>query len=218
MLTLVAVAITMAAVPAAAAKQENRRAKTVDVQLLALNDFHGNLEPPTGGGGRITPPGGAPIDAGGAEYLATHIRRLEALNPNTLVVSAGDLIGASPLLSALFHDEPTIEAMNSLGLDLNAVGNHEFDEGADELRRMQDGGCHPVDGLPGRRSLRRRRVRLPRRQRLQPGRWPARGAVARADDPSAVRDPELRWREGGVHRDDARGHPVDRQPVGHRGL
>jgi len=146
MLTLVAVAITMAAVPAAAAKQENRRAKTVDVQLLALNDFHGNLEPPTGGGGRITPPGGAPIDAGGAEYLATHIRRLEARNPNTLVVSAGDLIGASPLLSALFHDEPTIEAMNSLGLDLNAVGNHEFDEGADELRRMQDGGCHPVDG------------------------------------------------------------------------
>ena len=140
-----AVAITMAAVPAAAAKRENRRAKTVDVQLLALNDFHGNLEPPTGGG-RITPPGGAPIDAGGAEYLATHIRRLEALNPNTLVVSAGDLIGASPLLSALFHDEPTIEAMNSLGLDLNAVGNHEFDEGADELRRMQDGGCHPVDG------------------------------------------------------------------------
>ena len=95
MLTLVAVAITMAAVPAAAAKQENRRAKTVDVQLLALNDFHGNLEPPTGGGGRITPPGGAPIDAGGAEYLATHIRRLEARNPNTLVVSAGDLIGAT---------------------------------------------------------------------------------------------------------------------------
>ena len=80
---ILAVAITMAAVPAAAAKQENRRAKTVDVQLLALNDFHGNLEPPTGGG-RITPPGGAPIDAGGAEYLATHIRRLEARN-----VSAG---------------------------------------------------------------------------------------------------------------------------------
>jgi 5'-nucleotidase len=86
------------------------------------------------------------IDAGGVEYLATHIQQLEATNPNTLVVSAGDLIGASPLLSALFHDEPTIEAMNSLGLDFNAVGNHEFDEGVDELLRMQDGGCHPVDG------------------------------------------------------------------------
>ncbi len=63
-----------------------------------------------------------------------------------MVVSAGDLIGASPLLSALFHDEPTIEAMNMIGLDLNAVGNHEFDEGAAELLRMQVGGCHPVDG------------------------------------------------------------------------
>ena len=62
------------------------------------------------------------------------------------MVSAGDLIGASPLLSALFHDEPTIEAMNQIGLDLNAVGNHEFDEGTDELLRMQKGGCHPVDG------------------------------------------------------------------------
>jgi 5'-nucleotidase len=62
------------------------------------------------------------------------------------VVSAGDLIGASPLLSALFHDEPTIEAMNLLGLDFNAVGNHEFDEGAAELLRMQNGGCHPTDG------------------------------------------------------------------------
>lgn len=110
----------------------------VDVQLLALNDFHGNLEPP---GGTIE---GAP--AGGAEYLASHVRRLEATNRNTMVVSAGDLIGASPLLSALFHDEPTIEAMNRIGLDLNAVGNHEFDEGADELLRMQKGGCHPVDG------------------------------------------------------------------------
>ncbi len=110
----------------------------VDVQLLALNDFHGNLEPP---GGTIE---GAP--AGGAEYLASHVRRLEATNRNTVVVSAGDLIGASPLLSALFHDEPTIEAMNRIGLDLNAVGNHEFDEGADELLRMQKGGCHPVDG------------------------------------------------------------------------
>ena len=55
-------------------------------------------------------------------------------------------IGASPLLSALFHDEPTVEAMNEIGLDVNAVGNHEFDEGTDELLRLQEGGCHPVDG------------------------------------------------------------------------
>jgi len=86
------------------------------------------------------------VNAGGAEYLATHINSLRATNPNTVVVSAGDLIGASPLLSALFHDEPTIEAFNQIGLDFNAVGNHEFDEGWHELVRMQEGGCHPVDG------------------------------------------------------------------------
>ncbi|MBK8420804.1 bifunctional metallophosphatase/5'-nucleotidase [Candidatus Villigracilis saccharophilus] len=114
---------------------------TVDVQILAVNDFHGNLEPPAGSSGRI-----GTINAGGAEYLATHINTLRALNPNTVVVSAGDMIGASPLLSALFHDEPSIEAFNAMGLDFNAVGNHEFDEGFVELLRMQKGGCHPVDG------------------------------------------------------------------------
>ena len=114
---------------------------TVSVQVLAVNDFHGNLEPPSGSSGRI-----GSINAGGVEYLATHINNLRATNPNTVVVSAGDLIGASPLLSALFHDEPTIEAFNLIGLDFNAVGNHEFDEGVYELIRMQEGGCHPVDG------------------------------------------------------------------------
>lgn len=114
---------------------------TVDVQILALNDFHGNLMPPTGSSGRV-----GTIDAGGVEYLATHINNLRLLNRNTVVVSAGDMVGASPLLSALFHDEPTIEAFNLIGLDFNAVGNHEFDEGWRELVRLQEGGCHPVDG------------------------------------------------------------------------
>jgi 5'-nucleotidase len=114
----------------------------VQVQVLGINDFHGNLEPPTGSGGRIEG-----IDAGGAAFLATHIKNLEATNPrNTTVVAAGDLIGASPLLSGLFHDEPTIEALSQMGLDISSVGNHEFDEGTNELLRMQNGGCHPVDG------------------------------------------------------------------------
>ena len=65
-----------------------------------------------------------------------------------MLVSAGDLIGGSPLLSALFHDEPTIEAFDLMGLDFNAVGNHEFDDGVHELLRMQRGGCHPTDGCP----------------------------------------------------------------------
>ncbi|QSQ17685.1 bifunctional metallophosphatase/5'-nucleotidase [Myxococcus landrumensis] len=121
---------------------------TVSVQVLAFNDFHGQLEAPSGqiltG---VNPDGGAVrVSAGGVTYFARHIAALRATNPNTVVVAAGDLIGASPLLSALFHDEPTIEAMNMIGLDLVAVGNHEFDEGSAELLRMQSGGCHPVDG------------------------------------------------------------------------
>ncbi|SCG58963.1 bifunctional metallophosphatase/5'-nucleotidase [Micromonospora coxensis] len=119
--------------------------KPVDVKLLALNDFHGNLEPPTGSSGSIA---GQP--AGGAEYLATQLAALrgatEEEQERTITVAAGDLIGASPLLSAAFHDEPTIEALTMAGLDFASVGNHEFDEGANELLRIQNGGCHPVDG------------------------------------------------------------------------
>lgn len=114
---------------------------SVSVQLLAFNDFHGNLETPSGSSGRI-----GTTDAGGAEYFAAHLATLKATNPNTVIVSAGDNIGASPLLSALFHDEPTIEALNAAGLQVAAVGNHEFDEGWPELLRMQKGGCHPKDG------------------------------------------------------------------------
>jgi 5'-nucleotidase len=138
--------LALLALPAAAtADGRHKHQKDVEVQLLGLNDFHGHLEPTTPG--TIAPDPSSPrVPAGGAEYLATHLRHKERTNRNTLVVSAGDLIGASPLLSALFHDEPTIEAMNKIGLDLNAVGNHEFDEGGAELLRMQRGGCHPDDG------------------------------------------------------------------------
>ncbi len=144
---IVAVALAVAAllVPAAgtqAAKPPTTPPGDVDVQLLAINDFHGNLQPPSGSSGFV----GTTL-AGGVEYLATQIKTLEATNPDrTLEISAGDNIGASPLISAAFHDEPTIEALNALGLDISAVGNHEFDEGVDELLRIQNGGCHPVDG------------------------------------------------------------------------
>ena len=113
----------------------------VDVQLLAFNDFHGTLDPANGANGRI-----GQTSAGGVEFLATHLARLRASNPNTVVVSAGDNIGASTLLSGMFHDEPTIEALSEAGVQISAVGNHEFDEGWAELYRMQSGGCHPVDG------------------------------------------------------------------------
>lgn len=118
--------------------------KTLTVKLVAFNDFHGNLD---GAALTLTSPadGLDRVPAGGVDFLAAHIEALRALNPHTTLVSAGDLIGASPLVSSLFHDEPTIEAMNRLGLAFNAVGNHEFDEGQDELLRMQRGGCHPTD-------------------------------------------------------------------------
>ncbi|GAA3979016.1 bifunctional metallophosphatase/5'-nucleotidase [Streptomyces marokkonensis] len=121
-----------------------------DVQLLSFNDLHGNLEPPTGSSGRVAElqPDGTTktIDAGGVEYLATHLREAREDNRYSITAAGGDMVGASPLLSGLFHDEPTIEALNALGLDVTSVGNHEFDEGAAELGRLQDGGCHPTEG------------------------------------------------------------------------
>ncbi len=108
----------------------------VNLQILAINDFQGNIATSSGSFG----------GTGRADFLAANIQAAQAGADNSIFVSAGDLIGASPLISALFHDEPTIEAMNLIGLDINAVGHHEFDEGPDELFRMQVGGSHPVDG------------------------------------------------------------------------
>jgi 5'-nucleotidase len=150
---LIAVAAPLAAAKPPPGTPPGDKAKTTQIQILGLNDFHGNLEPPSGSSGRIGAlnAAGACVApdcflAGGVEYLASHVRDLRATNRNTLFVSAGDLIGATPLISALFHDEPTIEAFNLMDLDYNGVGNHEFDEGVDELLRMQNGGCHPDDG------------------------------------------------------------------------
>ncbi|MET9064942.1 bifunctional metallophosphatase/5'-nucleotidase [Streptosporangium sandarakinum] len=122
----------------------DRSAKTVPVRLLALNDFHGNLEPSTGSSGRMVDETGATVYAGGAAYIATHMAQMT--DKNTLKVAQGDLIGASPLISAAYHDEPSVEFLGRLGVTASAVGNHEFDEGYGELRRIMYGGCHPVDG------------------------------------------------------------------------
>ena len=126
---------------AIAAAQRPAARPPASIQLLAFNDFHGNLEPPTGSNGQVQS-----AAAGGVEFLASHLARAIAEEPHSLVVAAGDLISASPLISGLFHDEPTIESMNALHLSVSSVGNHEFDKGRAELRRMQAGGCHPVDG------------------------------------------------------------------------
>jgi 5'-nucleotidase len=158
-LALAALAIAVPGAQAAATEKDEQ------VQLLAINDLHGHLAPNTPGtiqigccnpvrnsSGVQTGWTQKTVPAGGLPFLATHIKALQAQNPNTFTVGAGDMIGASPLVSALFHDEPTIEGLNSIGFDDIGVGNHEFDEGIAELQRMQYGnqrggdGCHPEDG------------------------------------------------------------------------
>ncbi len=114
--------------------------------MIGINDFHGNLQPPDGSSGRVFNADGTTTDAGGAAFLATHVKTLESQAEHSILLSAADNIGASPLPSALFHDEPTIEFLNDIGLDASAVGNHEFDEGYAELKRIQLGGCNPTDG------------------------------------------------------------------------
>ncbi len=209
-LAALVVALLVFAVPALAAGPPTMKAPT-HVQLLAINDFHGNLQPPSGSSGRIPSATiaangeqGAVVnaDAGGVEYLSTWIKTLRTQNANTITVGAGDLIGASPLISGLFHDEPTIEAMNAIGLDVTGVGNHEFDEGVDELLRMQNGGCtsDPTTcvGGPFGGSL---------------FQYLAANVVYAGHerhDPAALRDQAGRPGEDRLHRPDARGDAADR--------
>ncbi|MCX5333122.1 MULTISPECIES: bifunctional UDP-sugar hydrolase/5'-nucleotidase [unclassified Streptomyces] len=153
---LATVGALAAALPSTAAAGESGKSggkapsRYQDVQLLSFNDLHGNLEPPSGSSGRVTELQAdgttKTIDAGGVEYLATHLREARAGNKYSITAAGGDMVGASPLISGLFHDEPTIEALNGLDLDVTSVGNHEFDEGAKELARLQKGGCHPTAG------------------------------------------------------------------------
>jgi 5'-nucleotidase len=148
--TLTAAALTIALGAASPAPAQS--ADLVDLRILAINDLHGNLRPPPGGI-RIADPGDKTkkiaVPAGGVEYMATLVRQLREGHTNSIFVAAGDLIGASPFLSTMFHDEPTIESLSMMGLEVASVGNHEFDKGTNELLRMQNGGCHPADQCQG---------------------------------------------------------------------
>jgi len=139
--TIATVLVTFAATAAVAADKG-----TTTVKIIGLNDYHGNLESPgTFGANTTVPPAQRPA-VGGAEAIAAHVQRMKESNPNNVVVGAGDFIGATPLISALFYDEPSVETLNKIGLEFNAVGNHEFDKGSAELKRLQFGGCKLVDG------------------------------------------------------------------------
>ncbi|MFF3753872.1 bifunctional metallophosphatase/5'-nucleotidase [Streptomyces sp. NPDC002018] len=150
---LATVGALASAMPAVASQDGNKghhKDDLIQVQLLSFNDLHGNLEPPAGSSGNVTEKQAdgttKAVPAGGIEYLATSLRKAREGNKFSITAAGGDMVGASPLLSGLFHDEPTIEALNKIDLDVTAVGNHEFDEGLTELTRLQKGGCHPTEG------------------------------------------------------------------------
>jgi 5'-nucleotidase len=133
------VAVVLAAGGLAACGGTDTDARVVRLQVLGINDYHGHLE-------RTTPGSIDGRPAGGAEFLSAKLNELRQGKTHTLTVAAGDLIGGSPAFSGLFRDEPSVESLNAMKLDVSSVGNHEFDEGVPELLRMQNGGCHPVDG------------------------------------------------------------------------
>ncbi len=135
---LLLITLTVSAAPESQFKHDPP-GQLVQLQLLAFNDFHGHVEATT-----TAMVDGVP--AGGSEYLSAMLSQLREGHKYSLTVAAGDLIGGSPAFSGLFHDEPSVESLNALGLDVSGVGNHEFDEGVIELLRMQNGGCHPIDG------------------------------------------------------------------------
>ena len=125
--------------PVSIAYGANKTGSTTDVHVLAFNDLHGNLEAATNNiYGHF---------AGGAAYLAKAVKDKQAVyGGQEATVFAGDNIGASPLANGLFFEEPITVATNLMNVDFASVGNHEFDKGAAELLRIQNGGCRPVEG------------------------------------------------------------------------
>jgi 5'-nucleotidase len=129
--------------------------RTTELTLLSFNDFHGNIQPakPTPLMPRVADPATGEIKAqpaGGVAHLATAMAELRAKHPGAVVVAGGDLIGASPLISSLLRDEPTLDAMSQFGVTASALGNHELDAGLPELLRKARGECGPTECLwPG---------------------------------------------------------------------
>jgi len=138
--------LTMAMLCLGGAQAQTR--PPIVVKVIGFNDYHGNLQSPGTFGVNTTIPSAQRPPVGGAEYLAAYVARMKAQNPLNVVVGGGDFVGASPLISALFFDEPAVETLNKIGVEFSSVGNHEFDKGSAELRRLQNGGCKIVGGLP----------------------------------------------------------------------
>ncbi|WP_194724683.1 bifunctional metallophosphatase/5'-nucleotidase [Noviherbaspirillum malthae] len=133
----------------------------VSIKIIGFNDYHGHLESPGTYGATSAVPAAERPAVGGADFLAAHVAMLKRRNPLNVVVGAGDFVGASPLISAAFHDEPAVETLNRIGLEFNAVGNHEFDKGVGELLRLQNGGCKMTENQTDANSCRGASVGTP---------------------------------------------------------
>ena len=156
-----ALPIALAGVACAAADPPGLADKPIVVKVIGFNDYHGNLQSPGTFGRNTAVPAAQRPPVGGADALAAHVALMKRSHRHNVVVGAGDFIGASPLVSALFHDEPAIETLNRIGVEFNAVGNHEFDEGAAELLRLQHGGCRMRGGTQDPNSCRGAEVGTP---------------------------------------------------------
>lgn len=119
---------------------------TVPLRLITFGDLHGNLLPPQEPRSEVVRSDGQSVPAGGAAYLAAYVEQLRGQADDSLLYAVGDSWGSSPIESAMFHDEPTIEFLGDLDVTAAALGNHEFDNGLEELQRLRDGGCHPEHG------------------------------------------------------------------------
>lgn len=159
-LALAPLALALSLTAACAAPADNDRNPLV-VKIIGFNDYHGTLQSPGTFGQNTSIPAAQRPAVGGADALAAWVARLKQANPYNVVVGAGDFIGASPLISALFNDEPAVETLNRIGLEFNAVGNHEFDKGAAELLRLQNGGCKLANGVQDPNSCRGAEVGTP---------------------------------------------------------
>ena len=130
-------------------------------KIIGFNDYHGTLESPGTFGQTSAVAAASRPPVGGADFMAAQVASLKKQNPLNVVVGAGDLIGATPLISSLFFDEPAVETLNRIGLEFSAVGNHEFDKGSAELQRLQNGGCKVTAGQPDPNSCKGATVGTP---------------------------------------------------------
>ncbi|PIK32252.1 bifunctional metallophosphatase/5'-nucleotidase [Bacillus siamensis] len=122
-------------------EQQTEDTGRVPLRIISMNDLHGKIdqqyELDLNGDGK---PDGT---FGRMDYAAAYIKKAKAEKEHAFVVHAGDMIGGSSPVSAIFQDEPTVELMEDIGFDVGTVGNHEFDEGTNELKRIINGGDHP---------------------------------------------------------------------------